>query len=196
MVGSQRVSKAEPLTLPDDRSVWPEQLRPRDEGEFEKETFNQWWIRNGAKLRHLPPELCEQRIYRHWTHTRFRFLPLDNLSCERRWFAGEELLGSIYRAFGGDLHPQFDYKTFQRRGGEDRHPTAVALDSGSWDCPMVLLSTPNGIVDLGQNRPEVRHVIVEGHQRHRYLNALHMLGNPPIGPHEVFILTSPTVGQT
>lgn len=55
---------------------------------------------------------------------------------------------------------------------------------------MVLLSTPNGIVVGGQVLPQVRLVIVEGHQRHRYLNALHALGMAPSGPHEVLILSS------
>lgn len=56
---------------------------------------------------------------------------------------------------------------------------------------MIVLSTPNGVMNLEQVLPEVRFVIVEGHQRHRYLNALHSLGIPPVGPHEVLILRSP-----
>lgn len=142
---------------------------------------------------HLPAVLCEQWIYRHWTHSPFTFLPLQTLAWQQRFLDGEELLGSVYRAFGGELNAQFDYETFQRRGGADRHRTAVALDCGSWDFPMVLLSTPYGIVDLNTAHPAVRLVIVEGHQRHRYLNALHALRRPPTGPHEVIILSSKEV---
>ena len=58
---------------------------------------------------------------------------------------------------------------------------------------MILLNTPNGIEDGGEQKADVRFVIVEGHQRHRYLNALHALGNPPKGPHKVFIVSSPVV---
>ena len=115
--------------------------------------------------------------------------------CERRMFEGAELLASVHRAYGGDLHPRFDYETFQRRGGNDRHQTALALDSGTWDYPMVVLSTPNGVKNFEQILPEVRLVVVEGHQRHRYLNAIHSLGIPPVGPHEVLILTSPVVEE-
>ncbi|GHC97313.1 hypothetical protein [Novosphingobium pokkalii] len=97
----------------------------------------------------------------------FSFLPLDDLAWERRLWRGEDLLGSIHRAWGGELHPQFDYDTFQGRGGADRHATAVALDQGTWDFPMVLLSTPFGVIDGGARLPDVRLVIVEGHQRHR-----------------------------
>lgn len=182
------------LKLPDDRSVWAEHLKPRGEGTLEKETFDRWWSRNGVELAHLPAVLCEQWIYRHWTHSPFTFLPLETLVWRQESVSGEELLGSVHRAFGGEPNPQFDYETFQRRGGADRHRTAVALDSGSWDHPMVLLSTPNGIVDVDSTHTAVRLVIVEGHQRHRYLNALHALGRPPAGPHEVIILRSPEVG--
>ena len=184
----------EPLKLPDDRSVWPAHLKPRGEGTIEKEAFDSWWPRNRAELAHLPAVLCEQWIHRHWTHSPFSFLPLQTLASQKRSLGGEELLGSVYRAFGGELNPQFDYETFQRRGGADRHRTAVALDSDSWDYPMVLLSTPYGIVDVDTMHPPVRLVIVEGHQRHRYLNALHALGRPPTGPHQVIILSSPEVG--
>jgi hypothetical protein len=51
------------------------------------------------------------------------------------------------------------------------------------------------VIDGGEHRPQVRYVIVEGHQRHRYLNALHELGMPPAGPHEVIVISSPIVDQ-
>lgn len=176
-------------------TAWPESLRPVGESTHEKETFDTWWGRNRPVLAHLPEDLCEQWVYKHWTYSPFSFLPLDTLAWERRLWTGDQLLASIYRAWGGELHPQFDYDTFQRRGGANRHPTAVALDSGTWDYPMVLLSTPFGVIDSGEALPDVRLVIVEGHQRHRYLNALHVLGRAPAGSHETIILSTPLTGS-
>ena len=170
---------------------WPQTLRPIGEGSFEKESFAAWWARNRERLSHLPNDLCEQWIYRHWFNSPFSFLPLSDLRLERRRWSGEELLDSIFRAWGGELHPQFNYDAFQGNGGGDRTATAVALDSGTWDFPMVLLSTPSGVVNEGVERPEVRLVVVEGHQRHRYLNALHARGKAPAGPHDTIILHSP-----
>lgn len=175
-------------------SVWPKALRPIGESTLDKEPFEPWWARNRQVLKHLPEDLCEQWIYRHWTHSPFSFLPIEDLTWERRHWDGAQLLASLHRAWGGELHPQFDYDTFQRRGGADRHATAIALDHGTWDYPMVLLSTPCGVVDGGEVLPDVRLVIVEGHQRHRYLNALHALGRPPAGPHETIILSTPLTG--
>lgn len=116
---------AGPLKLPDYRSVWPEHLRPRGEDTIEKETFDCWWSRNGAELAHLPSVLCEQWIHRHWTHSPFSFLPLQTLAWLKRSLGGEELLGSVYRAFAGELNPQFDYETFHRRGAR----TVIELPS-------------------------------------------------------------------
>lgn len=172
-------------------TAWPDALRPVGESTHAKEPFDAWWLRNRKRLAHLPADLCEQWIYRHWTHSPFSFLPLDDLAWERRLWSGDALLASIHRAWGGELHPQFDYETFQRRGGADRHPTAVALDQGNWDYSMVLLSTPFGVIDGGDVLPDTRLVIVEGHQRHRYLNALHVLGRAPPGPQETIILSTP-----
>ncbi len=179
-------------------TAWPDALRPVDESTYAKEPFYAWWLRNRERLAHLPADLCEQWIYRHWTHSPFSFLPLDDLAWERRLWSGDALLASIHRAWGGELHPQFDYETFQRRGGVDRHPTAVALDQGTWDYSMVLLSTPFGVIDGGDVLPAIQLVIVEGHQRHRYLNALHALGRAPPGPHETIVLSTPltVVGWT
>ena len=163
------------------------------EGRIIKEPFEPWWARNTAALAHLPSDLCEQWVHRHWEHSSFSGLPLDTLAWTRAKWDGTWLLGAIYRVFGGALNPEFDYGVFQRRGGDDRHQTALALDSGTWDYPMVLLNAPHGVIDNGAVHPEVRYVLIEGHQRHRYLNALHARGTPPSGPHEVIMLTSPLV---
>lgn len=175
---------------------WPTGLKPIGEGGYidEKETFEAWWERHKATLHNLPPDLCEQWIYKHWEHSFFSFIPLDTLTFTRERWDGDRLLSSIYRASGDGLDPEYDYEVFQRDGGEDRHQTAKALDNGTWDYPMVLLSTPYGVVNMGEERRDVRLVIVEGHQRHRYLNALHKRGTPPEGPHEVIIIFSPLVG--
>lgn len=175
-------------------SAWPQRLRPReDEDALFKEDFSDWWRRNYPSIAHLPQDLCEQWIYKHWEHSPFSWVPIEDLTYSRQSWSGQEVLKRAYRAFGGELDPEYDYKTFQRKGGEDRTPTALALDEGTWDYPLVLLSTPTGVRDLGEDRPLVRFVIVEGHQRHRYLNALHALDKPPTGPHAVIVLSSPSV---
>lgn len=107
--------------------------------------------------------------------------------------SGEALLARVYRAWGGELDARFDYEVFQSRGGDDRHATAKALDDGTWDYPLVVLATPHGVQNEGDIHGAVRLVIVEGHQRHRYLAALHALGRPPVGPHEIYIISSPII---
>ncbi len=175
---------------------WPADLEPIGENSFYKEPFDVWWARHRERLGHLPPDLAEQWIHRHWLHSPFSFLPLDTLGWERRAWNGDMLLASIHRAWGGGnagLNPEFDYRAFQGKGGDDRLQTARELDAGSWVMPIVLLATPSGIVSNDQLLPDVRLVLVEGHQRHRYLNALDALRRSPAGPHETIILHSPLV---
>jgi hypothetical protein len=169
---------------------WPDELRPTGEGSHDKEPFDPWWKRHGVRLAHLHVQIAEQWIYRHWTHSHFSFLPIDALSWRSELWESAQIVSDVVR-YGHDrtpYNPDFDYKTFQRRGGEDRHATARALDQGTWDYPIVVLETPDGFIDAGRDRPDARFVLIEGHQRMRYLSALLQRRHSPLGPHELFIL--------
>jgi hypothetical protein len=183
-----------PFKFCGDREIaWSHELMPRNYDSWDRETFASWRERNVAEVGHLPDRLSEQWVYRHWCHSPFKFLPLADLAFTSEAWSGDKILSNAFRLYGGELNAQFDYQTFQRKGGDDRHATAKALDQGTWDYPMILLSTPHGIIDFDTMHLGVRYVIVEGHQRHRYLNALHVLGKPPQGPHEVMIISSPMI---
>lgn len=172
-------------------SPWSDGLMPIGEGDVNKESFAEWWKRVQRELAHLPPDLCEQWIYRHWKGSPFRFLNLASIKWERRVWEGEDFLATVYRALDDPLDPEFDFNQFQGKLPGWKHPTALALDEGTWDYPVVLLRTPDGIVDNGATHNDVRFVLVEGHQRHRYLNALHALGRAPTGPHDTIIISAP-----
>jgi hypothetical protein len=147
---------------------WPEDLRPVGEGSHEKEPFELWWARHSARLRRLHMQIAEQWIYRHWTYSHFSFLPLDALSWRLEAWESATIIRDVVR-YGHDRTPynvEFDYKTFQRCGGDDRHATARALDDGTWDYPIVVLETPDGFVDAGRDRPDGRFVLIEGAPTH------------------------------
>ncbi len=173
--------------------VWPDHLKPIGEATFNKEPFDTWWAKYGDDLIHLDPRLVEQWVHRHWLYSHFSYLPLDSLRWESVLMDGEEVLRNVRRELTRQLDPEFDYEIFQGRHGADKLPTARALDAGTWDFPIVVLSTPQGLLSRGEPLTDVRLVLVEGHQRHRYLNALHAKGAPPRGPHEVFVIRSPVV---
>jgi len=173
-----------------DLPVWPEELQPILEGTINKEPFDAWWARHRERLRNLHPEIAGQWIYRHWTYSHFSFLPLEKLTWREEVWDSDKILRDIVR-YGHDdcdYAPDFDYRTFQRSGGADRHQTAVALDAGTWDFPIVVLEAPDGFLDARRPRPDARYVLIEGHQRMRYLNALRARNYQPLGPHRVFIL--------
>ena len=186
---------AQPFDLDISRNtVWPTHLMPHGEGErFDKEPFNHWWSRVKGELGHLPATLCEQWIYRHWLASPFRFLPHDSLAWPSVTPSSEALLARVYRAWGGELDARFDYDVFQHCGGDDRRTAAKALDDGRRDYPLVVLARPHGIQNESDIHYAVRWVIVEGHQRHRCLPALHALGQAPGRPHAIYIISSPTI---
>jgi hypothetical protein len=59
--------------------------------------------------------------------------------------------------------------------------------TGTWDYPIVVMETPDGISGWGQSWPDLRFLLIEGHSRFRYLNALHHRGEGN-STHELFIL--------
>jgi hypothetical protein len=137
--------------------------------------------------------LCEQWIYKYWCRAQFSFLPLETLTCEDIEMTASEILEQVHREFGVTPTPDHDRNLFENRklfGG--LHPTAQAFaDLNTWDYPIVLLKTPHGIKSYNVEQPHTRLVLVEGHQRHRYLYALNHFDDAPPGPHKVYVLSSP-----
>lgn len=175
-------------------AVWPERLAPVGEGTFDKEPFGDWWQRNYDELKHLQPELCEQWVYRHWKNSSFTFIPLDSLRCEELKMSTDEVLQRVHRELAGPLSPEFDRRVFEEPPLGGLHPTAQAFaELGTWDYPIVTLRTPNGFAGYTVQKHDIELVLVEGHQRHRYLSALQHFGDSPAGPHRVFAVSSPVV---
>lgn len=180
--------------------TWSVKLQPIVGSSGYKEPFSAWWSRHQEELGHLHPKLMEQWIYRHWDDTEFAFIPLDTLSWELREMEGDEILRDVRREITTRLEPEFDYAQFQGMNGFPKTQTAIELDEGTWEFPIVALSTPSGWVTRAYEHPHdyielpnERLMLLEGHQRHRYLNALHHRGNPPKGPHAVFVVSSPII---
>jgi hypothetical protein len=62
--------------------------------------------------------------------------------------------------------------------------------TGTWNYPIVVLQTPDGIrTKGGLVDPNVRYCLIEGHQRFRYLNALTVHG-AAAAEHGLFLLNS------
>lgn len=68
------------------------------------------------------------------------------------------------------MDAEWDYECLNRW---PNHPTVTPFErSGTWDYPIVVLETPNGFRDYGGAKPLAKYLLIEGHQRLRYLNAL------------------------
>lgn len=177
------------LDLRNHKQAWPDHLEPRGKG-FYRESFAAWWDRHSNELRHLHPQIAEQWVHRHWRYSPYSFLPLDDLSWSQEEWATSRILKDVF-VNGWPLDPDHDYRVFA--GMPDHSTTKPLNQTGTWDYPIVTLETPGGFQDHSIHHPEVGHLLIEGHSRMRYMNALSHRGKA--APyHSVFILRRTKAG--
>ncbi len=173
--------------------VWDETLKPIGYGghSHELEKLDPWMERTGRLLGHLHPEIREQWIYRHWKYSQLNFIPLDDLTWAEETWEPNYFMENVRTWRGNDeLDPDHDYNAFAEPEVGTKLQTAIALDSGKWDYAPIVLRTPGGFVDTLGKVIKANYLLVEGHQRRRYLNALLHRGIE-VAPQRVFVLESP-----
>jgi hypothetical protein len=130
--------------------------------------------------------MAEQWIYRHWIWSPYRNLPLDQLVWRQESWKTRRILEEAFRRPQfGMLQPAFDYEVFH---GKYFEPARSMDQTGTWNYPIMVLSTPNGVKTTRGVFAQVRYCLIEGHQRVRYLNALSARGECA-GEHCVFLLS-------
>ena len=171
-------------------SAWDESLMPAGFGTAQKERVEDWKKRNNRTLAHLHPTISEQWIYRHWTSSPYKNLPIEGLTWRQEKWKTDKILDEVFRRWpSGPLEPECDYDVFHGKAFEP----ALTMDrTGSWNIPIVILETPEGVRTSSGTVPNVRYCLIEGHQRVRYLNALKFRGECA-GEHLVFIVSSPAL---
>lgn len=168
---------------PEDGLEWPTSLRPYGHDTMDPEAVDTWYERNQSLVGHLHPLIAGQWIHRHWTHSPYCSFPLGALSWTMEIWASEKLLGvHCPRCM---MNAEHDFDVFNTFPG---NPTAAPMNAtGTWDIPVLILEIPGGVVDAQGPVPTARHLLIEGHQRMRYLNAL--VARDRVRPeHRVFVL--------
>lgn len=150
-----------------------------------KESFGEWWARVGADFDNLDPRILEQWVHRHWHETTYNALPLQSLLYDIQRWPTQRILDHIFSAFGNESCAQSDYRRMTHDGGQTCTPFQT---SGSWDYPILVLATPNGVDTWSGEHPDVKYLLIEGHTRVRYLKACAELGVQLSEAHELFVL--------
>ena len=170
--------------------AWSPQLRPSGEGTFDKETFDQWWRKAKPFIPHLHPQIAEQWIYKHWTNSPYCYLPLQNLDWRCEEWKTDAIFRDIFvRPSFGPNQPESDFKFFTDGNYSGREPWKTIRSTGSWNYPIVVILTPDGLRSEGVHH-SVPYCLIEGHQRQRFLQAWHQHGSSPAAErHLVFVLS-------
>lgn len=166
---------------------WEERLKPIQVGPLDDEPFSAWWGRHSEEFKHLDPQVLEQWVHRHWRRSPFRRLPLSQLRSRRETWSTEQILRGVYN--DDIIEPKHDFQVFA-----EGYIGKTMLLRGTWDCPMLILSTPEGFKDQKGEHPDARFRLIEGHRRFRFLNAL-AHRRQACGPHEVLIISLDNVDR-
>jgi hypothetical protein len=167
---------------------WDESLRPVGNGTWEKEAVDSWWERCGGGVNGLHRQIAEQWIFRHWDETPYGDLPLNRLSWRLEHWSHKDLDRVFLRAGFGRLTPDADYKAFKDKTWE---PHKSLNATGTWDYPILVIETPDGVIADGEHLSNVRFCLIEGHQRYRFLKAWQGRADTA-EKHAVFVLTMNT----
>lgn len=174
------------------KSVWPKELERLENGRdaWGVEPFDIWRERTRGLTGDLPDEVCEQWVYRHFSHSPMAFLELHCLSCEEVIWSPEQFLARVGTIYGSEpMDPVHDLAVYSGKGtGRGKLPTAKALDAGAWDYAPIVLYTPGGFICPKGEHIRKDYLLIEGHSRYRYLNALIHDGKR-LDDQRVFILT-------
>lgn len=165
--------------------AWPGNLRPLGERTFEKESFQDWWNKNSRQLAHLHPMIAEQWIYRHWDYSPFCNLPINDMRWEQVTWPTEQILRDVSRGDSFSRDVDFNYKTFH---GKDTEPGKSMDSTGTWNYPIVVLKVCGPSQTRTGLHDDIRFWLIEGHQRIRYLSALHARQECSAS-HELFLVT-------
>jgi hypothetical protein len=171
--------------------AWSARLRPVGVETLEKETFDSWWKRASRLIGHLSPLIAEQWIYKHWTRSPYCYLPIEHLKWRQEAWNTEDIFRSIFvRPSFGPNNPDCDVTFFRDKNLEGVEPYKSLRSLGTWNYPIVIFDTPDGIRCDGEVRP-VRYCLIEGHQRQRFLEAWYRRGwGHTADQHSVFVLSA------
>jgi|SRR5712671_585036 len=177
-----------------DEDGWDAALKPIGERTPHKETFESWWKRCKHHVPNLHPMIAEQWIYRHWGETHYGYLPLRQLTWRLEIWSSADIFDRIYvRPNFGELHPENDFKwtqgnEFKALNLKETEPHKSLAATGTWNYPILVIETPEGVRTEGEHIKDVRFCLIEGHTRFRFLKAWEEGRAFTAEQHEIFVL--------
>jgi hypothetical protein len=145
---------------------------------------------------HLHPRIAEQWIHRHWRETPFKHVQLEKLTWRLEDWETLDIFKKIHVRRSclmnglDSLYPDRDYE--ENKNSDDQPAKSLRM-TGTWDYPIVVIRTPNGVTDYWKHFPQGKHLphgtfcLIEGHWRVQLLWAW-ASKKLAAHKHEVFVL--------
>ena len=153
------------------------------------EPFDEWWDRCYLLVGHLHPKIAEQWIYKYWRDSPYCYLPIERLRWREEQWSTETIINDVFvTASWGPHDADSDFRAYQSDGRFTAIPPFKFFrQNGTWDYPIVVLHTPDGVQSRGKLVP-AKYCLIEGHVRIRALKAWHGRGRLA-DKHSVFVLS-------
>jgi hypothetical protein len=154
---------------------YPDHLIPERFDTWDKEPFQTWWKRAQAHFPNVPRNVARQWIYRHWSQSRYRWLPTSGaVFTLERWQPQQITDIKIHRE--GD--PPYDQwgdhllSLAQRPKGYRYRPSVVMAHRHCWPAPPIVLDHTAPLPFATDDDFPGGYVLVEGNRRTAMAKAL------------------------
>src|SRR5262245_12542937 len=121
--------------------MWPSSIAPRiGINELAKEPFPAWHARVGHRIPHVPVNVAEHWIHRHWGHSPYEFLPLGRLRFEAQtWSLGQlRAVGFGGRGWSG-AWSEIDLTRLDQPMVKGTPLARMMMTVGTWPEPVIVL---------------------------------------------------------
>jgi hypothetical protein len=144
--------------------AWDSSLKPIRDSQTGREAFPAWWDRCQSLVGHLHEQIAEQWIYRHWEWpSTYRNVPLEGLLWRLERWGTLRILSDLF------VMPQFQFRdsdaVIKHSRTQDPGFYAPFKAKGTWDVPIIVIETPDGVRANRKRLKRVRFCLIEGHRR-------------------------------
>jgi hypothetical protein len=167
-------------------TMWPAKIAPKvGASDFDKESFVDWYRRIKPLIPHVPENVAEHWLHRHWGYSPYESLPLARLRFSLQTWPLERFhrveYGSTWKISPNNCNRLYEPEIRSTRLAQ------LMLATGTWPAPVIILDNHDGSLKH-RGRRMAPWQLIEGHLRLWYLRCLESR-NEATAFHQVWEMT-------